>query len=398
MKCILICRRKDNGGLVCFHLNDERGQALREIDVDQRTVNVCARGSDPIRKHLDQFQEVGSYDYIAINTVFSHFPAGRGLNLESDCGQWLKIASHFLQQHQDNSPVRRFPQAIEDSPLAAGTRHRDSLGATEGPPNNVKPACDRTGNPVREGEEELIEIVRSEIIELLSYVVKCPLLHFSEKGLHLHLGSRLLQHSELSEPVETRIPTRYARELATQVELSRSDLPSYHRQVFSVSPLQVEYGNNLRGAYRIDQCILHPDDIAKISTPSFKTADGKYVYPLVGIEFGTEKIGLGKLPEHFANDGLKLAECKYGYSITIVRNTNFREGPGKSAQRKEAQLQEFRDALSSQMSIQPEIRWVGMIIHVTRGKLDVMNRDASWTTLETVNNDSAVRATLQALL
>jgi len=149
------------------------------------------------------------------------------------------------------------------------------------------------------------KIAKESIKELILEVSKNPLLHFSEKSLQVRLAAKLMKYPELTTPVQTGLYRRYER----QMKRLKSN-ESYLKNALSIAPLQMEYGTNDPGPYRIDIAILDPEEIRLIDNWQFQKS-GKYLDPLIGIEIGTEKIGMGKISdEHLENDAFKLRNSK----------------------------------------------------------------------------------------
>jgi len=184
------------------------------------------------------------------------------------------------------------------------------------------------------------KIVKECIKELILEVSRNPLLHFSEKSLQVRLAAKLIKCPELSTPIQTRLYERYKKE----IKRLKTD-ESYLRNALCIAPLQMEYGINDPGPYRIDIAILDPEEIRLIDNWQFQRG-GKYLAPLIGIEIGTEKTGMGKISDkHLENDTFKLRNSKRGYILNVVRNTNVCRKQTKSYQNKVQQLESFRNGL-----------------------------------------------------
>ncbi|MDP6569822.1 MAG: hypothetical protein QGF57_01120, partial [Candidatus Marinimicrobia bacterium] len=82
--------------------------------------------------------------------------------------------------------------------------------------------------------------VENSIVELLSEVIVHPLSHFSEKSLQVRLADKLLKNKKLSTPIKSGINDKYFKQIN---RLNITD--NYKGKVFSVPPLQMEYGLNI---------------------------------------------------------------------------------------------------------------------------------------------------------
>lgn len=157
--------------------------------------------------------------------------------------------------------------------------------------------------------------IDESLISFLLEVYECPLRHFSEKSLQVQLAQHILRKSDIFTPKETGITNRKKKDLDRIVkeEKSRPCIQDVHKSITKTIPLQMEYGNNIKGPYRLDIAIFNPDDIHTITNFNLKK-DTKYLKPLVGIELGTEKSTIEKLANtHLENDLKKIKECSYGY-------------------------------------------------------------------------------------
>lgn len=218
-------------------------------------------------------------------------------------------------------------------------------------------------------------IVRKSIRELILEVSKNPLLHFSEKSLQVRLAAKLIKYPELSTPIQTRLYERYEK----QMKRLRSN-ESYLKNALSIAPLQMEYGTNDRGPYRIDIAICDPGEIRLIDNWQFQKT-GKYLVPLIGIEIGTEKTGMGKMSNtHLKNDALKLRNAKLGYIFNVLRNTNVCGRQTKSYQNKADQLKLFKKGLKSMLCEYPQINWIGLIIHIAYQEVEFLDISNGWRT------------------
>ncbi len=213
-------------------------------------------------------------------------------------------------------------------------------------------------------------IVKESIRELILEVSKNPLLHFSEKSLQVRLAAKLIKYPKLSTPIQTRLYERYEK----QMKRLKSN-ESYLKNALSIAPLQMEYGTNDRGPYRIDIAILDPEEIRLIDNWQFQKRE-KYVIPLIGIEIATEKTGIRKMSRHLERDAFKLRNCKQSYILNFLRNTNVGAKQTKSYQCKADQLKLFKKGLKNMLSKYPQINWIGLIIHIAYQEaefLDISN-------------------------
>jgi len=220
-------------------------------------------------------------------------------------------------------------------------------------------------------------IVKKSIRELILEVSKNPLLHFSEKSLQVRLAAKLIKYPELSTPIQTRLYERYEKQMR---RLKSNE--SYLRNALSIAPLQMEYGTNDPGPHRIDIAILDPKEIRHIDNWQFQK-QGKYLIPVIGIEIGTEKTGMGKVSDtHLRNDAYKLRNSKRAYILNVLRNTNVCGKRTISYQKKDHQLESFRDGLRS-MSHNPEYsqtNWIGLIVHVAYQEVEFLDNSHEWRT------------------
>ncbi|MBA7495406.1 hypothetical protein ES702_05988 [subsurface metagenome] len=219
------------------------------------------------------------------------------------------------------------------------------------------------------------KIVKESIKELILEVSENPLLHFSEKSLQVRLAAKLIKYPELSTPIQTRLYQRYEK----QMKRLKSN-ESYLKNALSIAPLQMEYGTNDPLPYRIDIAILDPGEIRLIDNWQFQKKE-KYLNPLVGIEMGTEKTGMGKISNtHLRNDKSKLKNCKQGYILTVLRNTNVCGKQTKSYQNKVNQLESFKDGLKSMLFNSLQINWIGLIIHIAYQEVEFFDISNDWKT------------------
>ena len=221
----------------------------------------------------------------------------------------------------------------------------------------------------------LDKIVKESIKELILEVSKNPLLHFSEKSLQVRLAAKLLKYPEFSTPIQTRLYERYEKQMK---KLKSNE--SYLRNALGIPPLQMEYGTNDWGPYRIDIAILDPEEIKLIDNWQFQK-EGEYLDPLIGIEICTEKTGMGKMSNtHLKNDAFKLRNSKIGYILNVLRNTNVCGKQTKSYQNKVNQLESFRNSLKSMSSKYPQINWIGLIIHIAYQEVEFFDISNDWKT------------------
>jgi len=218
------------------------------------------------------------------------------------------------------------------------------------------------------------KIVKESIKELILEVSENPLLHFSEKSLQVRLAAKLIKYRELSTAIQTRLYERYEN----QIKRLESD-KSYLDNALSIAPLQMEYGTNDRGPYRIDIAILDPEEIRLIDNWQFQKG-GKYVIPLIGIEIATEKTGISKMSKHLEKDAFKLRNCKQSYILNFLRNTNVGAKQTKSYQNKADQLKLFKKGLKNMLSRYPKINWIGLIIHIAYQEVEFLDISNDWKT------------------
>jgi len=237
------------------------------------------------------------------------------------------------------------------------------------------------------------KMIKKSIKELILEISQNPLLHFSEKSLQVRLAAKLIKYPELSTPIQTRLYERYEKQMR-RLESNES----YLRNALSIAPLQMEYGTNDRAPYRIDIAILDPEEIRLIDSWQFQR-ERKYLVPVIGIEIGTEKIGMGKISDkHLKNDAEKLKDSKLGYILNILRNTNVCGKQTKSYENKVQQLDSFRNGLrrESMLSKHPHINWIGLIIHIAYQEVEFFGINNDWKTftVPSKNFQSAVNEKL----
>ncbi len=220
-------------------------------------------------------------------------------------------------------------------------------------------------------ENNIVKIVlKDTIIEIINN----PLSYFSEKSLQLRISSKLIQYPQISRLIPTAIRNRYAKYYK-----NLGQKPVTIDRLTSISKLQMEYGTNDKGAYRIDIAILDHEDIKKIDSFQFQI-NGRYLDPIIGIEIGTEKSGLNNMTKkHLENDAFKLRNSKTAFVVNIIRNTNLSRIGTKSYKDKEDRLQDFKNGLKEIAIFKKNIIWIGLIIYVNYNKIELFNSDNTWT-------------------
>jgi hypothetical protein len=230
-------------------------------------------------------------------------------------------------------------------------------------------------------------VTERAIVSLLVEVAQHPLDHFSEKSLQVRLASRLLP--AFSEAVETGLRQQYQRhiELLQKQEKRQYDLA----RALSIPPVQMEYGVNLSGSYRLDIAILDPGEIPQITNWQLQRYIGKdgnkriwkYLSPYIGIEFGTEKVGWDKMcGSHLANDAEKVSTCRSGFVINVMRNTIWSRPKTGRHDNKVAQVEKFKQAMVEYAGRHPSINWVGLILNVVNHTVDLLLKDKTWKTFD----------------
>jgi hypothetical protein len=190
----------------------------------------------------------------------------------------------------------------------------------------------------------------------------------------------------------------YARSLKSIEREEGRPLQQYHERAYATTPLQMEYGNNLPGPYRIDIAILNPDDIRRVATAQMQDSDRKYLKPLIGIEFGTEKIGGGKMSgAHPENDAKKLAECAQGYSINVMRNTNFSRRSGGRHYEKSLRIDKFKDSMQARAHVSSSVLWIGMVIHIAFVDIEFLGSGCRWANYDLAQGPSALAEAIRTL-
>lgn len=253
---------------------------------------------------------------------------------------------------------------------------------------------------------EMKAVTERAIVSLLVEVAQHPLDHFSEKSLQVRLASRLLP--TFSEAVETGLRAQYQKhiELLQKQEKRQYDLA----RALSIPPLQMEYGVNLSGSYRLDVAILDPGEIPQITNWQLQRYVGKegnkriwkYLSPYIGIEFGTEKVGWDKMcGSHLANDAEKVSTCRSGFVINVMRNTIWSRPKTGRHDNKVAQVGKFKQAMVEYAGRYASINWIGLILNVVGHTVDVLLKDGTWKTFDLVSGmqeyQSAVEEKAQAI-
>jgi hypothetical protein len=231
--------------------------------------------------------------------------------------------------------------------------------------------------------DQLVQFVEECIGEMLIEIAIHPLCHFSEKSLQLRLSSKLLACPELATPLPTSIPRRYGPELeriaAEEQTRSSRDIQPYYDETFKTIPLQMEYGNNLTGPYRVDIAVLDPEEIHTITNPQLQDEDVRYLKPLVGVEFGTEKSGWKQMTKkHLENDLKKVRDSHFGYTINIMRNANFSTRSSGRNTEKQIRINRFKDSLKQYAQAHGSVAWIGMVIDIALAEVFFLSRDFEW--------------------
>ncbi|MDP6853638.1 MAG: hypothetical protein QF380_06140 [Candidatus Marinimicrobia bacterium] len=223
--------------------------------------------------------------------------------------------------------------------------------------------------------------VENSIVELLSEVIVHPLSHFSEKSLQVRLADKLLKNKKLSTPIKSGINDKYFKQIN---RLNITD--NYKGKVFSVPPLQMEYGLNIDSKpYRMDIVILDPAEIKSICSWQLQNENKKYLEPVIGIEIGTEKSSWGKMSgNHLENDAQKMkkGKVKFGYILNIMRNTNVCKKNSLSYKKKYNQINNFKKGMEEFAISMPVINWVGMIHHIAYQEIEVFSLSTGWKKID----------------
>lgn len=218
------------------------------------------------------------------------------------------------------------------------------------------------------------------IISLLEEVVQFPLDHFSEKSLQIRLATRLLP--KFSDRVRTGLEHRYAKYIRRIQEQGKRNYDL--TKVLSIPPLQMEYGVNLSGPYRLDVAVLNPAEISQVCNWQLQRRcettgtkkEFNYLKPFIGIEFGTEKTGWDKMSgSHLANDAEKVNTCSKGFIINVMRNTNLSGSTTGRYSKKEAQVERFKTAMATYAGLHDKINWIGLVLNINSYSVDVFRQD-----------------------
>jgi len=224
--------------------------------------------------------------------------------------------------------------------------------------------------------------VKNAIKELIFELSKNPLLYFSEKSLQVRLAAKLIKYPEFSTPIQTNLCERYKRNIK-----KLGSKKSYLDNALSVPPLQMEYGINESGPYRVDIAILDPNDIKLINNWQFQIGE-KYLDPLIGIEIGTEKSGAKNMcNDHLQNDAFKLKNSKSGYILNVMRNHNVGQKHNDRYKKKLVQFESFKNGLKNISSKYANINWIGLIIHIAYQEVEFFDVDNEWKTFNIPSED-----------
>lgn len=226
------------------------------------------------------------------------------------------------------------------------------------------------------------DIVKKSIKDVILDISKNPMIYFAEKGLQVRLASKLISYSELSTPIQTILYKKYEK----NIDKLGSE-KSYLENAFSIPPLQMEYGINEPGAYRLDIAILDPEEIKRIDDWQFKIGE-KFLDPLIVIEIGTEKSGVKNMcKNHLENDAQKIKNYKKSYILNVMRNFNVSQKGGKRDQMKLVQLEEYKSSLKSMSSKYANINWIGLIIHIAYQEVEFFDKNNEWRTFKIPSED-----------
>jgi len=243
-------------------------------------------------------------------------------------------------------------------------------------------------------------LVESELLAFLLETARFPLSHFSEKGLQLGLLARLTTHDELMTPVPTNVTQKYSSyfdNIREEEQSNGRDLSQCLDNSYRIRPLQLEYGRG--GSRRIDLCVLDPADIQQISKElSFKTRDGQYVVPVIGVEFGTEKTGWNEMAKHLSKDAEKLDQCRHRYSISVMRSDNKGRRSLKGHKRKDETIDKFRRAIEEHARQFTRVKWIGLIFHLALGEVECFTSSGSWQRYDISNDVDSLADPLRGIL
>lgn len=225
-------------------------------------------------------------------------------------------------------------------------------------------------------------MVKKSIKDVILEISKNPLIYFSEKRLQVRLASKLSSYSELSKPIQTSLYKQYKK----NIEKLGSE-ESYLDKSLSIAPLQMEYGINETGSYRLDIAILDPEGIKLIDNWQFKIGQ-KNLDPLIAIEIGTEKSGVKNMCNHLENDAKKLKNYKKSYILNVIRNTNVCGKQTKDYKNKELQLDKFKKFLKTVLSSPKyaQINCIGLIIHIAYQELEFFGNN-EWKRFNILSED-----------
>jgi hypothetical protein len=253
---------------------------------------------------------------------------------------------------------------------------------------------------MQDSQHRYAAYVEQALLALLLEIAVAPLSHFSEKSLQVRLSSKLLTNPELTTPVPRDVQNRYQRnlELIREEEaLTGRDLTAFLDSVYRIPPLQMEYGHGQ--GRRIDIAILAPEHIRGICDPlQFQLEDNQHIKPIIGVEFGTEKIPWNNMYGHMSHDAYKLSDCQHGYSVNVMRNANVGRRSLKGARNKDKTIAVFKSALLEHSQRFPRIRWIGLVLHLAFGDVDCVAQSGDWVRCDISQNVSSLDTGLRAIL
>ncbi|MFB6076179.1 MAG: hypothetical protein ABEK17_03460 [Candidatus Aenigmatarchaeota archaeon] len=230
---------------------------------------------------------------------------------------------------------------------------------------------------IREEVKKSIKSIRDVILT----VSKNPLLYFSECGLQAILVNRLLECSELSNPIETGIYDRYKH----KIDKLSNDM-EYLDNALSVPPLQREYGSGNGG--RTDIVILNPEDIESIDNFQFQS-DEEYLSPLIAIEIGTEKSDSKYYCKHLEKDveDINDLDADFKYILDIIRNKNKCKKGTDTYKNKEETLKPFKESFTDLSKKYEDIFFIGMIHHIAYQEVEFFSSEKDWKKYEPLSNE-----------
>jgi hypothetical protein len=253
-------------------------------------------------------------------------------------------------------------------------------------------------------KHELVSVFEVEVTRLLADVAFQPLLFFSEKTLQFRLAARLLQLPAFSMPIQTSVCT-YNKAALGRVAKSQgvraNGVTSSYASCFSVPPLQMEYGNADLPNARIDLAVLDPIDVPRIANAEgFQDDQGRYLSPLIGAEFFTEKSGSTEaaIQRHLSNDAAKALKCKHGYVINVFRNHRMTSRGTPRSDATEGKLERFRRQLASHKVQHDSVVWIGMIVHLSFADIEFFTSAGEWVRFDLIDGRQAVEARLASLV